>query len=521
MGDQDQDQAGSGGTQTSALEKKADLFQTEFDWVLLILIAIGLVAAILYGSFAESCPAHAASGAGAPQAASGYGCGGRGVFVGILLAVFISLAALALGTLIGFLFGLPRSLTSSEFRASRQQAAAATAASAATATAAAGAPAGDAAQPAASSPGNGADVNTNLEKISDWLTTIIVGVGLTKLQEIPGSIEEFGNRVEPYFGHGGKVFGIADGLFFLIAGFFLAYVGTRVRLSLIFIISQWINRRVADGDVTQEAVRQSLSGDVIRPSMGSSATPGTGAAREEESLREADELLLSKSLSELKTPAEIIAWANAKARSGDYATALTAYKDVWGRAPFTEKMQTDYAAILAATGDSAGANSVLATLSTANNLSPDAERDARQKVAVALEAGHLAGLRTRLQQGLYRPAERGWEDSIAAGEEYFSSPGQDSDAMAHVWLACAYGQKHASLKPPAGTAATPPVQQQLNQLADKAAEQVEKALAADPSQKQLIRSLYVPGMAVGGDDDLNSLNPNPRIDTALGPPPTS
>jgi hypothetical protein len=409
---QNQNLAKNGGTQTNATQDKADRFQREFDALLLSLIGIGLVAAMIYGGWAQSCPVGAASVGR---------CGLQAVFVGILLALFIALGALAVGTFIGFLFGLPRSLTSSEFRAARQQVSAANAAGAAAVAAAGGTAVGDGGSSTAPAPGTSAEVNTNLEKISDWLTTIIVGVGLTKLQEIPGSIESFGDRVEPFFNHGGKVFGIGGGLLLLIGGFFLAYFGTRVRLSLIFILSQWINRSVAQGVVSAAIIEISTNSGVFAPDA--VATPGVAvdlrSARDDENLKQADEVLLSKSLSDLKTPAEIIAWANAKARSGDYASALTAYKDVWGRVPFTDRMQTDYAAILAATGDTAGANNVLAAMATAGNLTADAERDARQKIAAASDAGHFVTLRNRLQQGLYRVADRGYEESIVAGEEYF------------------------------------------------------------------------------------------------------
>jgi hypothetical protein len=93
--------------------------------------------------------------------------------------------------------------------------------------------------------------------------------------------------------------------------------------------------------------------------------------------------------------------------------------------------------------------------------------------------------------------------------------------MAHVWLACAYGQKHAALKLAASASASAGVRQQLAALSQKAAEQVEKAVAVDPNLKQMVRALYVPELAVGGDDDLNSLYPDEAIDAALGSsPPT-
>jgi thioredoxin-like negative regulator of GroEL len=430
-------------------------------------------------------------------------CGEGSILVGMLLAVIIALAALAIGTFIGFLFGLPRTLTSAEVREVRQQAADANTAAGGQ-QASPGSPGGR---------GSGSDVNTNLERISDWLTTIIVGVGLTKLQEIPGALENFGDNVALYFGFGGKVFGIAGGLYFLIAGFFLSYVGTRVKLSLVFVLSQRTNQGAASVDaVTEQVIRRSQEAPAV-------ITPEAGAASQQpsqndEELKKADQLLLSKSLTDLKSPDEIVAWANAKARSGDFQAALAAYKDVWGRLPLTEKLQTDYATVLAATGDTAGANNVVATMAT-TGLSPEAEREARQKVAAAAQTGQVAGLRSKLQQGLYRWSEQGYEESIAAGEELFKSADSERDAMAHIWLACAYGQKHGALARAAGQNPTPDQKKQLKGLADLAFDQVKRALELDPSLKPLVISLYDPAHALGNDIDLQSLYPERILDPLL------
>jgi tetratricopeptide (TPR) repeat protein len=516
--------------------RKVKAFQREFDILLLGLLILGLFVALLYGSSAGICKqlapqsvtsatqtaqptaatqasrsaapaqnralttvASPTSGARTPgqtarvsvstvalqnlicvEERSGFASG----FVGALLALLISLAALALGAVIGFLFGLPRSLTSSEFRAAQRQEAAKE-----------DAEAGKPAEPARGSPGS--EVNTNLEKISDWLTTIIVGVGLTKLQDIPVGVENFGDRVGLYFGYGGKVFGIADGLFFLIGGFFLAYVGTRVKLSLIFVWSQRTNR---DAALEEEAAAVQTSG---------AAPPIAGQGELDEQLKRADEVLLSKSLADLKTPEEVLAWANAKARSGDFQSAVAGYRDALGRVPVTERLQTDYAQILAAAGDTAGANNIVASLATTTGITPDAENEVRQKVAAAAQVGRAASLRARLQQGLYKP--RGFEDSIKAGEELLTLPDAAQDAWAHLWLAAAYGQKHASLR--TGSAAADTAEQSKQRK--RAVEEVRKALEIDPGVKPILQGLYDPQYRIGNDDDLDSLRPDPDLDALL------
>lgn len=73
-------------------------------------------------------------------------------------------------------------------------------------------------------------VNTNLEQISDWLTKIIVGIGLVQLGKMP----EYVNRLGDYFG---DCFGDAPGnaaiavvviIAFLVLGFLVGYLITRL-----------------------------------------------------------------------------------------------------------------------------------------------------------------------------------------------------------------------------------------------------------------------------------------------------
>lgn len=538
-------------------DQRSTGFQDEFDKLLLWLIGIGLVLTILYGASARTCepdpqqlPAVAAAPAGraAPKQASPPAqqppprtptpaqsatqpaaaptpavprpaaatqpqraeqqpranvtfplrppCVGEGNgTVGALLALAIAMAALALGTFVGFLFGLPRTLTSSEVRASRRQAASQNVAEG-------GSP--DSAGADAGGPGTGSDVNTNLEKISDWLTTIIVGVGLTKLEDIPQALENFGDHVAPYFSYGGKVFGIAGGLFFLIAGFFLAYVGTRVKLSLVFVWSQRTNQGAATLSVAAQAVYTSKAAAPVQP-------PGS-PAQEDDKLKDADRQILLKTWSDLKTSDEILAWANAKARKGDFASAVAAYKDLWGRTPLNDKQQTDYATVLAAAGDTAGAYNVVNTMAT-SGLAPEAEREVRQKVAAATQAGKAAELTTRLQQGLYKPPnERGYEDSIVAGKELLEL-GEVTDPWVYVWLASAYGQRHAALTAKADR--TPEEQKQLDEAAARVVDLVTRALGLNPNVRPTLQGLYDPDKRVGDDDDLNSLRGNEALDALL------
>lgn len=74
--------------------------------------------------------------------------------------------------------------------------------------------------------------NTNLEQISDWLTKILVGVGLTQLVRIGEAMETIGRVTASGLpGHpGAEIFAICIVLYFGVGGFILGYLWTRLYL---------------------------------------------------------------------------------------------------------------------------------------------------------------------------------------------------------------------------------------------------------------------------------------------------
>ncbi|NII29798.1 hypothetical protein HB364_32270 [Pseudoflavitalea sp. X16] len=77
--------------------------------------------------------------------------------------------------------------------------------------------------------------NDNLVQISDWLTKIIVGVGLTQLNKIPAKVGQLGDHLKESFG--GEVWGRNASLFitfyFLLFGFLIIYFWTRTDFTTI------------------------------------------------------------------------------------------------------------------------------------------------------------------------------------------------------------------------------------------------------------------------------------------------
>lgn len=123
------------------------------------------------------------------------------------LAVLLTGGCLLSGGFVGFLFGIPKALQGS---------------------------------PAAAATGDNPQrtnlqqyrANTNLEEVSDWLTKILVGVGLTQLTQLPAELSAFGAYFGAALGSGitGERFAIAALIYFSVAGFLFAYLWTRLFL---------------------------------------------------------------------------------------------------------------------------------------------------------------------------------------------------------------------------------------------------------------------------------------------------
>lgn len=125
--------------------------------------------------------------------------------------LMIAVASLTVGICLGFLFGIPRSLQNVQ------------------APPAAGAAAADS-TPATLGP------NTNLEQISDWLTKIIVGLGLINLDKLPRKIDTLLVRLAPSLANDkGFVLAVVTG--YGICGFMLGYLLTRLYLTRAFALA--------------------------------------------------------------------------------------------------------------------------------------------------------------------------------------------------------------------------------------------------------------------------------------------
>lgn len=193
---------------------------------------------------------------------------GRALASAIGIGVLIFLAAFASGALLGFLFGVPRVLSSDRPPPS--------------------APVKD--PPAAPAP-TGLDVpppraetstsvtqtrilqsNTNLERISDWLTTLLVGAGLVQLYKINDALVLF----RDFLAQNARVFTV-DGvpsagslpvvgpvilIFGAVCGFLYMYLSTRlVLIRLFYAIEKFIAGGDRLGEEAQRSVKSIIRGD--------------------------------------------------------------------------------------------------------------------------------------------------------------------------------------------------------------------------------------------------------------------
>ncbi|MDW3190956.1 MAG: hypothetical protein R8G66_01290 [Cytophagales bacterium] len=120
----------------------------------------------------------------------------------ISISIVISISSYATGSFLGFLFGIPKTMQS----------------------------------------GNETDQeiryqqNTNLEQISDWLTKILVGLGLTQLNEIgtqfEGLIKFTGAGLDG--SRSAEVFTGSIIIYFVILGFLMFYLWSRLNLAIAF-----------------------------------------------------------------------------------------------------------------------------------------------------------------------------------------------------------------------------------------------------------------------------------------------
>ncbi|WP_427892661.1 hypothetical protein ACQHIV_07130 [Kribbella sp. GL6] len=141
--------------------------------------------------------------AGGLLATIAYAAAGSNASLPVVSAsAMIAVAALGSGVLAGILFGVPRTTTTTGND-----------------------------KPAVGAVG----ANTNLEQISDWLTKILVGVGLTQFVAIKHQATQLFHALAPALGNGNgrESFAGSVVIYFFVVGFLSGWLYARLRLGLL------------------------------------------------------------------------------------------------------------------------------------------------------------------------------------------------------------------------------------------------------------------------------------------------
>jgi tetratricopeptide (TPR) repeat protein len=382
-----------------------------------------------------------------------------------IVLLIVSMGLLAVGTVVGFLFGLPRSIET-DGKVNPNSTAPATTSSTS--------------QP--SSFVRFLQTNNNLQKVSDWLTTVITGLTLTLLLKIPGYIAGFGVFLKSALGglHDGIAIGAGMLLYFPSTGFAAGYLITRLVLTGEFDRTE---RALAEGDKSQVSAATSEGDFKLFGNIGAEPTDEQVAA----AVR-----ISQLSLSTLTTGEEKAAWARAQSILKNWSNAILGYQQAIVLSPNDSDLLEDYANALYES--KASAADVVAVLDRALSVAQDPYSRARimaNKTQVYLDDGDYNQALVNIEQLLH-------DATLPKRARYF------------LYRARANGRKWAVL---AAASATDP---SLSPIAASITSDVKLALDLDPGLAETIRNSAAPANGGPAGDLSDFASQNPAFKTLIG-----
>ncbi len=398
-----------------------------------------------------------------PQVSASCRCSLSGVLDGFVVSLSVCMAALITGGLLGFLFGIPKSLQRALVAAPSG---------------------GDAVKT-----GPSYTDNTSFEEISDWLTKIIVGLSLVEFERVlqaiywaalmsasfvahepipAGSLTDWakaGNPIAvPYF--------YALIVAALITGLFFMYIETRTRLALLFSDT----KRVLDHGLPP-------GGPIAEPKAGSG--DGKGPLQPTAATSD-DERIAAIPRASLTTASDLTRWAIAQARKRNYGLAVEALLDALMKDSMSIPIRLRLAEVLRLQEKDADAYRY-------EMQAADLEPDVRKRAAI---------LRNALLSALYAEPPVGFTQAIDITGRLLAMESERSDAWVWVWRACGFGQKFRYLLQ------TNASQAERDEAQREAFDAVKAAVAAAPDymsdSRALMRELLDP-VAEGTDLTENDL----------------
>lgn len=264
--------------------------------------------------------------------------------------------------------------------------------------------------------------NSNLEDISDWLTKIIVGLGLINLTKMPTYIDLYGNafvRSTQFLGQGGL--GGAYAFFILLtgaaggAGFLFFYIQTRTRITLLLVSIEEAQDSAREKLRTAAESQQfQTPADTARPVL-TAVAPKTRA--------DPDVLLKTPSLAD--SAAVWAAWAAAKVRSDELSDAERGWKIAVSKDSQNPLYRERLAEVFEYERKFAEASEWYGLARAVSGDSPEL----RERELIA---------------SLYTPGK--FEKSISLVEDLIANDLVGArNPWVKIWQIAAYGQKHAAL----------------------------------------------------------------------------
>ncbi len=398
----------------------------------------------------------------------------------------IALAGALLGGLAGFLFGIPRLLTGDGQLASlatRRPT--------------------DGASPAATPP-NASPVggfrplqgNSNLEEISDWVTKILVGLGLVHAGQVADTAKGAAAYVaeKALSGYpGAELVVLPVGLAAFLLGFLFLYLQARTRITLTLFMTEGIQRAGLPAETVAAANDAGIAAEARAVGFAAGARIGTplGAAAPVA----ADAVVLGYGFGDLVSADEFAAWGAAQARARNHEAAETALRRANALAPDDVRILRRLAEVRMLRGDLRGASE---TLAEARAKAPDDLRVRRQELLLSL----------------YLPAPDGFTRARVLADALATDSRTDQDVMVHLWRACAYGQMHRWFSEQGSGA------DEMRAARDVALSSVRRVVMLAPDPATPIRGLLgtlldpdIPGDPA--DNDLRDFVQDPEFQSAI------
>lgn len=290
-------------------------------------------------------------------------------------------------------------------------------------------------------------VNTSLEEVSDWLTKLLLGIGLVQLQKVPELLRSYSKIMgaDNWAMANSEGFGIGVIVYFSILGFLGFYLMTRLYLQ------RALGEAAGMLDTTPIKANLSIQETIALKSawidFSERSRELTGAA-----MKAAKKLVAEVNMEDLESPDDYAMWGKAQLGEANYAetdldkaaaykNAVAAYKQASQMAPNDIEIQQEYA--------------VAMFLEKEKDLKSDKTfpiclRDQLMKAYRNLGANTSVVIREKVYTSLtwinlYLARPGGYEEAIRLAEEYNRDPGHLPSGGIEVNLALAYGQNMTDL----------------------------------------------------------------------------